>query len=217
MLNFSIQVKKYILIFFINVHISDTDSFYIQFEDYDWDKVLTILEDQIDFSNFEKSHERYSSSRKAMFGFVKVDTGTDIIHAFLGERKKSYQLFTDKTSPTVNSVYDLDRKTVKKGCPKGAASKLKTNDILGLIKQPGILKAQFKKLQSKRHIISMIKQEKRVSSSFDNSAFYKSCGLCNVPFFCTIKDIEICQSIDCRQNNLLVNIWHRLTSDSTNE
>ena len=106
--------KKYIQIFFINIHISDTDSFYIQFEDYDWDKVLTILEDKIDFSNFEKSHVRYSSSRKAMFGFVKVDTGTDIIHAFLGERKKSYQLFTDKTSPTVNSVYDLDRKTVKK-------------------------------------------------------------------------------------------------------
>ena len=49
-----------------------------------------------------------------MFGYWKVDTGTDIIHAFLGERKKSYQLFTDKTTTTVNSVYDLARKTVKK-------------------------------------------------------------------------------------------------------
>jgi hypothetical protein len=147
--------------------------------------VLNILQDKIDFSNFEKSHVRYSSSRKAMFGFVKVDTGTDLIHAFLGERKKSYQLFTDKTSPTFNNVFALDRKTLKKkkGCPKGAASKLKTNYILGLIKKPGILKAQFKKLQSKRHIISMRKQEKRVSSSVDTSAFYKSCGLCNVPFF----------------------------------
>ena len=124
MLNFSIQVKIYID-FFINTPISDTDSFYIQFEDYDWDKVLTMLEDKIDFSNFEKSHVRYSSSRKAMFGFVKVDTGTDIIHAFLGERKKSYQLFTDKTSPTVNSVYDLDRKTVKKRLSKRSSFKTK--------------------------------------------------------------------------------------------
>ena len=54
--------------------------------------MLTILEDKIDFSNFEKSHVRYSSSRKAMFGFVKVDTGTDIIHAFLGERKKKLSI-----------------------------------------------------------------------------------------------------------------------------
>jgi hypothetical protein len=84
-----------------------------------------MLEDKIDFSNFEKSHVRYSSSRKAMFGFVKVDTGTDIIHAFLGERKKSYQLFTDKTSPTVNSVYDLDRKTVKKRMSKRSSFKTK--------------------------------------------------------------------------------------------
>ena len=96
MLNFSIQVNNiYIYIFFINIHISDTDSFYIQFEDYDWDKVLTILEDKIDFSNFEKSHVRYSSST------------------------------TDKTSPTVNSVYDLDRKTVKKRLSKRSSFKTK--------------------------------------------------------------------------------------------
>ena len=93
--------KKYIQIFFINIHISDTDSFYIQFEDYDWDKVLTILEDKIDFSNFEKSHERYSASRKAMFGFVKVDTGTDIIHAFLGERKKVINYILTKLVPSL--------------------------------------------------------------------------------------------------------------------
>lgn len=174
--------------------------------------MLDLLQDKIDFSNFPEDHPRFSKLRKAMFSFVKVDTGSDIIHAFLGEKKKSYQLFTDSSVSSINNINNLIRKTVKKGCPKRAASKLKTKDILGLIKKPSILKAQFQKLQSKKHIISMIRQEKKISSSFDNSAYYKTCGLCNVPFYCTLKDIDKCDSIECRRNNLLVNIWYRLVN-----
>ncbi len=169
-----------------------------------------MLKDEIDFSNFPETHPRFSKTKKAMFGFVKVDTGADIIHAFLGEKKKSYQLFTDSSVSSVNNIENMKRKTVKKGCPVRAASKLKTKNILGLIKEPNILKAKFQKLQSKKHIISMIQQEKKVSNSFDNSAFYKSCGLCNIPFHCDLKEIEKCDYIDCKRNKLLVNIWHHL-------
>ena len=191
---------------------SDTDSFYIEFKDYSYDKVLDMLKDKIDFSNFPESHPRFSKARKAMFGYVKVDTGADIIHAFLGEKKKSYQLFTDSSVTSVTNIENMTRKMVKKGCPARSASKLKTKDILGLLKEPNILKAKFQKLQSKKHIISMIQQTKKVSSSFDNSAFYKSCGLCNVPFHCDLKNIEQCDSIDCRRNKLLLNIWYRILS-----
>ena len=172
--------------------------------------MLDLLHDKIDFSNFPEDHPRFSKVRKAMFNFVKVDTGENIIHAFLGEKKKSYQLYTDMEVSSVNNITKMERKTVKKGCPAPAASKIKNKDLLSLIQKPGILKAKFRRLQSKKHIISMIHQEKQISTSFDNSAYYKTCGLCNVPFFCSLKNIKICDSVDCRRSNLLVNIWHRV-------
>ena len=49
-----------------------------------------------------------------MFKFVKVDTGANIIHAFLGEKKKSYQLYTDMEVSSVSNIANMERKTVKK-------------------------------------------------------------------------------------------------------
>ena len=67
-----------------------------------------------------------------------------------------------------------------------------------------LIKTEFKKLSAHKHKIEMI------SNSFDNSAFYKTCGICNVPFHCTIKNIEICEDINCKLQTLLVSIWNRL-------
>jgi hypothetical protein len=137
-----------------------------------------------------------------------VDTGMDIIHAFLGEKKKSYSLFTSSSQIIQN--LKLERKTVKKGCPQPAAKKITDKEIIGLLQKPGIIKTNFKKLSTHKHKIEMIHQEKAVSNSFDNSAFYKTCGICNVPFHCTIENIGICADINCKLQTLLVSIWNRL-------
>jgi hypothetical protein len=147
--------------------------------------------------------------RKAMFNYVKVDTSDEIIHGFIGEKKKSYQIYKNNSVSSVN-IDEITRKIVKKGCPKKSMKQLKDKDILGLIKSPNIMKANFNKLQSKTHKISMINQTKRVSSSFDNSAFYKSCGICNVPFFCDIKDVSTCKSVECKKSKLLIDIWSKV-------
>jgi hypothetical protein len=175
--------------------------------------VIDQLEPFIDFSNFPPNHPRFSEARKAMFGYVKVDTGEQIIHAFLGERKKSYQLYQNVDKYSRVDLTMLKRKIVKKGCPSRAANQIENKDILGLIKSPGIIKANFNKLQSNKHMINMIKQTKSVSNSFDNSAFYKSCGICNIPFNCTMKDIKVCKSSDCQLSKLLVDIWFRVINE----
>jgi hypothetical protein len=136
-----------------------------------------------------------------------VDTSDQIIHAFIGEKKKSYSLFTNKDINIQN--LKLQRKTVKKGCPQAAAKKIEDKEIIGLLQKPGIIKSSFNKLAAKKHKIQMIHQEKNVSNSFDNSAFYKSCGLCNVPFHCTIVN-ETCSDTNCKRDKLLSSIWHRL-------
>lgn len=92
----------------------DTDSYYVEFQDWMYEEVLTKLEPYIDFSNFPSDHPRFSNARKAQFGYVKVDTADAVIHAFVGEKKKSYQIFTNHSVTEINDL-DFDRKTCKKG------------------------------------------------------------------------------------------------------
>lgn len=179
------------------------------FKGWSYDDVMRKMSDKIDFSNFPRDHKLFSSDRKAKFGFVKVDTAEHVIHAFTAERKKSYQLFMNTEVRNVEDL-KLERKTVKKGCPVSMASKLEDKNILTLLKKPDYLKTSFNKLQSKNHSIRMINQKKKVSSSFDNSAYYKNCGLCNLPFNCTLTNFEICTSVNCDRNRILINIWHRI-------
>ena len=224
--HFSIQVRSLFksILFAISAHISDTDSFYIQFSDFTWEEAVLTLKSKIDFSNLPPDHDifktldftKYASERKAQFSYVKIDTAEKVIHAFLGEKKKSYNLFLSKNTEWVSDdrlspgdLLDLlDRKSAKKGLPAKAAARISTKDLLALVGKPGAVKAGFKKLQSKNHIISMIHQEKMATNSFDNSALYKDCNMCNVPFDCDLKNIAKCTSIDCKKNKLLCKVWH---------
>ena len=189
---------------------SDTDSYYVQFADWSYNEVLDKLQDHIDFSNFPTEHPRFNKTRKAQFGFVKVDTADQVIHSFIGEKKKSYQLFMNDSLLEVTNVCEMKRKTVKKGCQHKSAEQISTAQLLNLIRKPGVIKAGYSKLQSKNHKIQMIGGSKTASTSFDNSAYYKSCNLCNVPFFCTLEDIKICKSAECDLSKLLVDVWYRL-------
>ena len=207
--------------------IPDTDSFYIEFEDYTRDEVFQKLSEHLDLSNFPRTHpvfnifdyDKFAAQRRSQFGFLKVDSGSSIIRAHLVEKKKSYSSYLEPydatsplTSPHLTTLHKLIRKNTKKGMPARSAKKLKDSEILGLIRNPGVLKAKFRSLRSNKHLISMIQQEKNVTNSFDNSAKYRSCNLCNLPFNCTLANVDLCSSSDCKRNRLLVDIWHRLVS-----
>ena len=81
-----------------------------------------------------------------------MDTGAARLHAFIGEKKKSYQIWT---SHDFNSVFDLTMKTLKKGVQKEAAKKIEPQKILDLLVEPGFISATFNRLQSKNHVISI--------------------------------------------------------------
>ena len=85
---------------FSQVFLPDTDSFYLQVEDYSWEETVLALKEKIDFSNLPPEHtifkeidyKKYASDRKHQFSFLKIDTAENVIHAFLGQRRKSYNL-----------------------------------------------------------------------------------------------------------------------------
>ena len=139
--------------------------------------------------------------------FSQVDTGAAKLHAFIGEKKKSYQIWT---SHDFTSVFDLTIKTAKKGVEKEAAKKIEARKILDLLVHPGFISATFNRLQSKNHVISMVTNTKRATSSFDNSGYYKDCGYCNVPFFTDVVNIGRCTSPYCRRFTLMSGIWRRV-------
>lgn len=171
-----------------------------------------MLDSYIDFSNFPSSHSRFSNSRKAEFGFVKVDTAEAVIHAFIGEKKKSYQIFTNQSISEVTEL-DLERKARKKGVPPSAVAKVEDKQLLDLTCEPGQIKVEYNRLQTKSHSIKMVHQVKSLTNSFDNGGYYKDCGNCAIPFHCTLKNISKCQSIDCIRIRLLVDIWRRLLTE----
>lgn len=218
----------------------DTDSYYIQFEDFTREEVFKNLSDHLDLSNFPPSHpvfntfdyDKFAKQRKSQFGYLKVDSGASIIRAHIVQKKKTYSSYLepyDETCATPNKpkcgntkkgkrtrsakeLKRLQRNNKNKGIPASAAEKLTDSEILELPLKPGVLTARFRSLRSNKHLISMIQQDKNVSSSFDNSALYRSCNLCNVPFNCTLKNIGLCVSAECKRNRHLAKIWHRLVS-----
>ena len=104
----------------------------------------------------------------------------------------------------------MTRKTLKKGLMKDAAQKLDTGDLLDLQIEPGFISSTFNRLQTNKHLISMVKCSKQATTSFDNSAYYKDCGYCNIPFFCDIVNIGKCTSLDCKRYKMLASIWRRI-------
>jgi len=198
--------------FLTQLPFSDTDSYYVEFEDWSYEEVLTVLDPYIDFSNFPPSHSRFSNSHKAEFGFVKVDTAEAVIHAFIGEKKKSYQIYTNQSTSEVTEL-DLERKARKKGVPPSAVEKVEDKQLLDLTCEPGQIKVEYNRLQTKSHSIKMVHQVKSLTNSFDNGSYYKDCGNCTIPFHCTLKNISKCQSVDCVRIRLLVDIWRRLLTE----
>lgn len=134
------------------------------------------------------------------------------MRAFLGTKKKSYQLYLNDDDE--GNIETLQKKVKQKGIPAKAASKLKDKDILALFKKPSSMSTEFRKLSSKKHVISLIKQSKSVTNSFDNSAYYRSCGICNIPFNTTLPDEGICKSVDCERVKILIDVWYRKVNKS---
>ena len=146
------------------------------------------------------------------YRYVKIDTVAKKIRAFLGGGKKDYRLYLD--DGVAQELDVLQQKTTLKGCQAKAAKNIPDTSLLERITTPSVATASFRKLASKNHTISLIQQTKSVTNSFDNSAYYRSCGLCNIPFNTTLPDDKICRSVDCERNRLLIDVWYRKLNKS---
>ena len=105
----------------------------------------------------------------------------------------------------------MKRTSKLKGVQKRAiSSQLNDRDFLRTaLLNDFVVKVSTKKLQSKKHTIFMIEQKKIALTSFDDSAFMKSCGMCYIPFGSA--ETRECFEITCMYNKLLLQTWLRIS------
>ena len=82
---------------------TDTDSLCIQVETPNIYDTISDMKEHYDLSNFPADHPMYSIKNKKVPGKMKIETGSETIHEFVGLKPKMYSL-----------LYGRDVKEMKK-------------------------------------------------------------------------------------------------------
>jgi hypothetical protein len=152
----------------------DTDSFVLEISCLDLYKELETISQHLDTSNYPPDHALHSPVGRGEAWLMKDECPPpNIITEFCSLKPKSYAYST------------LHGKTVKRG--KGVpASALKATDISQYKKalfQKRIYKTSFKRISSKKHIVSIHRQKKISLSPLDDKRYWLSpFGLSSLPF-----------------------------------
>ena len=189
----------------VQILYSDTDSFYIKFLGFTENEVFDKLENYIDFSNFEPNHSRFNNNKKFKLGYVKVDTGSKTITAYIACRKKCYILSTSLPEENGKLIQKL------KGVEKNAAEKyIKLDDFANCILYGQTSRVTFDRIEHREHKLYATTQRKIALSGFDVSTKVKSCGVCST-YYGRDKKYDICNDIDCYLSKLYLSVWQRIS------
>ena len=155
----------------ISVLMSDTDSWILHTQIPRSIGVVKILEDIMDFSNYESDHPFFNESRKNIVGFLKNEVPKDEIFQFVGVRSKTYALKTEKQ----------DLQSRAKGVKKAFKRRLGFEDYEACINNITSREVTQYTIGSKTHQNQLIKSTRIAFSSFDDKR-YLLCNRHSVPY-----------------------------------
>lgn len=160
----------------VSVLMSDTDSWVLRVKENSSDDVVKKLgDDFMDCSNYDPSHELFSTHNKAVVGKFKNEVPKTNIRRFVGLRAKSYAFDTD----TSRNSNDDTRKC--KGVSAAKVRKLSFEDYEKCVKNITSLEVEQNQLRSFDHENRMIRCTKQAFSSFDDKR-YLLCPIHSVPY-----------------------------------
>ena len=149
----------------LSIIMSDTDSFLLAFKNKSLKAFFKNISHVMDYSNYPKEHPLYSDEVAGALGFLKDEMkGSAVIEGAVALKSK---------------CYSIDSRTVInkcKGIPKIATSKLQFKHYREVLEKRKTFKAQFKKITSKKHIVSTTNFTRKSLSFYDDKRFY----LCNI-------------------------------------
>ena len=184
---------------------SDTDSFYLQILGFSKSNIFDMLHDWINFSNFEKTHPRYSDKKKFKLSYVKVDTKSKRISAFIGIKRKNYFYHTSQSIKLTNESRNIKLKGVK----RSAFKQLQLNQYSSCILRNKCKYVTCKTFESKKHRLSFVMKRKLALNSIDPSQKYRSCNNCTIPFHAKDPAHVLCKNPSCELDCFLFKIWSK--------
>lgn len=160
---------------------SDTDSFLVLVKNHSEDRVMSLIQDVMDFSNLPPTHALFSAERSKQPGLLKNEIPHAKITEVVALKSKTYSIRTNATNVQVNKAKGVV-KNVKKKIPfnayKACIDEIQNHNILQ------------HSLRSKQHVNQLLESKKVAFSSYDDKR-YLLCAKHSVPYGSTIIDISI--------------------------
>lgn len=139
----------------------DTDSFIYQIQTED--VIADMVEDnasQSDVVRFDLS-TRFECVNKGKLGYFKYEAGSDCITEYAGLQSKMYSILYASGSAEKKG----------KGIPGSALKRLEFEAFKKQLEDPSPNHVQFRRIQSRRHIIEHVEQTKKGLTSFNDKVF----------------------------------------------
>ena len=161
---------------------TDTDSLCLRIQGNEtMSQVLDKLAGVMDYSNYDKSHPRYSVARANQLGYWKDEMRGSAILEFVGLASKTYSMRV--SLETDGSVGDAECTQSKcKGVGKGFCRRIPFAEYKKCVTAIDKHRVDQYSIQSRDHVIRTMKYDRLCFSSFDDKRWILSCGIHSVPY-----------------------------------
>ena len=167
----SIQGVKYEL----GMH--DTDSYLFKVSNRE--KFFHHFDRLMDYSNYEETHPKYSTAKKAQLGYFKDELcGKFVCTEFVGLRSKCYAMnLEDEKTPKSSE------KRVCKGLGRSAiTSRLKFDQYKDCLFKNQTVRHDFHAIRSVNHSIKTVLIRKKALNFFETKRWLFNCGIHSCPY-----------------------------------
>ena len=143
---------------------TDTDSFVFHTKTDDIYTDLKDINDEMDFSGYDKNHKCYDAASKKVLGKFKDEVDGKIMTGFIGLRPKCYAFKIHGDDKEYKKCKGTTKNTVKR--------KIKYVDYNKVLETNEVIHRSFNSIRSKNHKIYSIKTTKVSLNSYENKRYW---------------------------------------------
>ena len=143
---------------------TDTDSFVFHTRTDDIYQDLQEINDEMDFSGYDKNHKCYDATNKKVWGKFKDECEGKIMTGFIGLRPKCYAFKIHGDDKEYKKCKGTAKNTVKR--------KIKYDDYNQVLETNEVIHRSFNSIRSKNHKIFSINTTKVSLNSYENKRYW---------------------------------------------
>ena len=143
---------------------TDTDSFVFHTKTDDIYQDLKEINDEMDFSGYDKHHKCYDATNKKVLGKFKDECEGKIMTGFIGLRPKCYAFKIHGDDKEYKKCKGTAKNTVKR--------KIKYDDYNKVLETNEVIHRSFNSIRSKNHKIYSINTTKVSLNSYENKRYW---------------------------------------------